>query len=322
VARAVTLDSWFDFFSEFKNFDSVLKMDLLPSNVLAAVLYHTIVHDVASGLRFESTCRSVLRASANYLVWRDVAALHDLVELETAQMLPYVGYLELEGAGVGHLPEFSDSDFEASTEPLPAVLAASLELAPPAASEGLVAVYSLSGCGQTSARRNATLREICLRMRRAGGRLDGFWMGEYGSHGTEIVYLEQRGWRATARKLVGDPNVPSGEITVDVLLDWTLQRAVGRLRLADHGFRHARWGLLFADECLSRRSGGDGDELRFCWFAGDLVLRRVSAAEAAQVINEALPHESWLDGTHRLPLARMPAEAREAFRRAGISLVE
>jgi hypothetical protein len=78
--------------------------------------------------------------------------------------------------------------------------------------------------------------------------------------------------------------------------------------------------LLFADECLSRHSGRD--ELRFFWFAGDMLLRRVSAAEAAQAINEALPHASWLDGTHRLPLARMPAEAREAFRRAGVNLVE
>jgi hypothetical protein len=295
-------------------------MDRLPPNVLAAVLHHALVHDIASGLRLESTCRAMLRSSAEYLVWRDVAALHDLVELETAQMLPGVGFSELEGAGLGHLPEFGDSAFEASTEPLPAVLAASLELAPPAASERLVSMYCLSGCGRTSARRNATLREICLRMRRAGGRLDGLWMGEYGSHGAEIVYVEQRGWRATARKLVGDPNVPSGQVTVDVLFDWTLQRAVGRLRLADHGFRHARWGLLFADECLSRHSGRD--ELRFFWFAGDMLLRRVSAAEAAQVINEALPHASWLDGTHRLPLARMPAEAREAFRRAGVNLVE
>ncbi|CAM9713585.1 unnamed protein product [Lampetra planeri] len=50
----------------------------------------------------------------------------------------------------------------------------------------------------------------------------GLFKGAYGSHGLEIVMLSVYGRRARVTKITGDPNVPAGQLTLDVDLSLPL----------------------------------------------------------------------------------------------------
>ncbi|XP_041125301.1 F-box only protein 31-like isoform X5 [Polyodon spathula] len=51
----------------------------------------------------------------------------------------------------------------------------------------------------------------------------GLFKGTYGSHGLEIVMLSFHGRRAKGTKLTGDPNVPAGQLTLEIDLSRPIQ---------------------------------------------------------------------------------------------------
>uniref|UniRef100_A0A7S3A146 F-box domain-containing protein n=1 Tax=Rhodosorus marinus TaxID=101924 RepID=A0A7S3A146_9RHOD len=97
--------------------------------------------------------------------------------------------------------------------------------------------------------------------------LSGYWWGMYGPHGPEIVLLSHDGAQIEGRKITGDPNVPSGEVTFRVsavperdeifpsstmeilqnMLDNINTQVVsvhrGVARIAETGYHSAEWTL-------------------------------------------------------------------------------
>lgn len=70
--------------------------------------------------------------------------------------------------------------------------------------------------------------------------LNGYWLGEFGANGYELVFVEQEGMSVLASKVTGDVHVPGGQTNFEVELepDGT---GKGRIQLADRGFQHPRW---------------------------------------------------------------------------------
>ncbi|MBL9172466.1 MAG: DUF3506 domain-containing protein [Verrucomicrobiales bacterium] len=95
--------------------------------------------------------------------------------------------------------------------------------------------------------------------------IEGLWVGSYGDHGPELIRIKLEGDLAIATKLIGDPNVPSGQVT------WKadVKSGQGQGRGADTGFVNPRWypGTLTIT---------NPDRLTFTWTGlGATLFRRV-----------------------------------------------
>jgi len=67
--------------------------------------------------------------------------------------------------------------------------------------------------------------------------LEGLWMGNYGSHGPEVVHITVSERWITATKVTGDVNVPAGEVTWRV----SAHSLTGQVHCAWKGFRDDWW---------------------------------------------------------------------------------
>lgn len=75
--------------------------------------------------------------------------------------------------------------------------------------------------------------------------LSGTWRSIYGGHGEEFIKVEHEGYRMTGTKLKGDINVPATKRTFEMtMLKNSFGRIwIGRIHLADTGYRNPRWGF-------------------------------------------------------------------------------
>ena len=273
---------------------------------MALVIAQALLLDLRSGAALEIASRSTVRVAANFLVWADVAAALRLEHLETSPTLAAAfGHDDLVDAAIDDLPIVEPASFPADCEPLHGALAHLLKPAVEHVTSDRVYAL-LCGAPATCARRSAALRQIVITWH-AWRPLGGFYQSHYGAHGVELLYFWLDGWRLRALKLTGDPNVPAGEVSVDVNICLSGRTGCGRVRLAGHGFSNPYWGVLLLRAVTAT-------QLRFEWQArDDFLFSRCDAETARALYDAALPPERWLAGTHRLARERMPAEARAAL---------
>jgi len=96
-------------------------------------------------------------------------------------------------------------------------------------------------------------REQYIRFHRVPN-LSGIWLSYYSGHGLEVIKVEQKGYLITATKLKGDLNVPTGKITFQVIFRNDCTAALGKIQLAEVGFRNPHWGFCLLYDNSSPRS--------------------------------------------------------------------
>mmetsp|Transcript_44874 Transcript_44874/g.62869 ORF Transcript_44874/g.62869 Transcript_44874/m.62869 type:complete len:126 (-) Transcript_44874:236-613(-) len=69
--------------------------------------------------------------------------------------------------------------------------------------------------------------------------LVGFWLGDFGRHGFEVLSLEQTENHLRITKITGDENVPGGEVSFEG--DIEKDEATGLLRVARKNFKNPSW---------------------------------------------------------------------------------
>lgn len=92
--------------------------------------------------------------------------------------------------------------------------------------------------------------------------LNGYWVGNYGGHGHELIRVYQKGYKVYAKKLMGDPNIPSGKLTWRMTLNGSLAEGKGEIHLADSGFKNPRWSTAYIDVT-------EKNLIQITWFAQD-----------------------------------------------------
>jgi len=104
-------------------------------------------------------------------------------------------------------------------------------------------------------------KEFYLRCHRLPN-ISGFWVGDYGGHGFELIRIYHKGYKAYAKKLTGDPNIPAGKVTWKVTFGEDGLRGKGELHLAEPGFLNSRWSTAYVD--ISQENA-----IQIDWFVQD-----------------------------------------------------
>ena len=92
--------------------------------------------------------------------------------------------------------------------------------------------------------------------------LNGYWVGDYGRHGKELIHITQKGYEVIARKITGDENVPAGQIAWRMKLNRNLMKGKGFMQVAEIGHKNATWVTSYLDII-------DQNSLQITWFIYD-----------------------------------------------------
>jgi len=92
--------------------------------------------------------------------------------------------------------------------------------------------------------------------------LNGYWIGDYGRHGKELIRIYQKGYEVIAKKVTGDENVPAGQISWKMTLDRNLTKGKGFMQVAEIGYKNAAWVTAYLDII-------DQNSLQITWFIYD-----------------------------------------------------
>lgn len=130
--------------------------------------------------------------------------------------------------------------------------------------------------------------------------LGGHWLGDYGAHGLEIVYIVHEGSRVNAYKVIGDVNVPAGRLSFAMKLDEaTGTRGEGDIRIAQHGFVNPSWAA-------GRIEVKSPDMFLFYWSS---VVRRFTRLHESPSSHPQLTRPYFLPGFGTEPRAAQPTTA-------------
>lgn len=75
--------------------------------------------------------------------------------------------------------------------------------------------------------------------------LNGYWVGDYGGHGYELIRIYHKGFKVYAKKLTGDDNVPAGKLTWRMNFGEEMREGKGEIHLAESGFQSSRWSTAY-----------------------------------------------------------------------------
>lgn len=145
-----------------------------------------------------------------------------------------------------------------------------------------------------------------------------FYVGSYGSHGHELIYVEQRGCYVCGTKLTGDPNVPAGAITWEFMFDLSGAN-LGRIQLAmTQVFRNRSFGGLRM--CYNPTS--NPVRLTLEWrYESDWSFRRCPVRAASEFYSASLEQNNNDDDVvHVLPPNKLPLSVANQFRSCQPSL--
>jgi hypothetical protein len=121
--------------------------------------------------------------------------------------------------------------------------------------------------------------------------LEGLWIGEFGSHGDELVEIVQRGFWIRGRKLCGDPNVCSGQTSFFAALSRQAGGSGDGARWGQGYIQLAMTGFLrpFFDQAFVHVAPG-GEYIEVTWVIGQSPsptrYTRASERQARFLLNE------------------------------------
>ncbi len=77
--------------------------------------------------------------------------------------------------------------------------------------------------------------------------LNGFWLGDYGRHGIELIRIYQKGYNVIAKKITGDANIPAGKLTWTMHLDESLMKGKGELQVTEQNYEDPKLSQAYLE---------------------------------------------------------------------------
>jgi hypothetical protein len=284
----------------------------LPDICIARILMQS---DFATFARLERTSRRFLRVSAAYVVWESVIEREDLVEFlacpvfQTTSTSAAPAELSEMMWTVGNQPLTIFEHFETNLR-FEKCTYEKLQ------QQGGSSYFLIGKSPEIAGLKNRFAKMIVALVVALGFWKDGLrsprtglYVAPYGSHGNELVYVQQDGFLLTGTKITGDRNVPAGAVTFEVL--HTIGGdAMGRVSLATQQvYRGRRYGHL-------TMSSSDSHSISLTWINRESwQFTRVSKA-VARHFHAAMLDE--LDGHADadvivLAQSKLPAYVRDLF---------